>query len=296
MRKTRNRKQANISFNKTGYYFIFPALITMFVLIIYPLLYGVYISFFDTNLVNKWDFVGILNFKSILTDLNFYKIILLTLKFSILVVGGHFLIGFILAHALNRNIRGMAIFRSILLLPWLFPEAVIALIFKWIFNPLYGLLNHVLMTVGLTSEPISWLGSKEYAFMMLVFVCIWKGYPMVMTMILAGLQNIDKTLYEAARVDGVSKWQEFLYITLPSLKSVLTVTLVLDTVWWFKHYTMAWVLTNGGPGQETSLISIDIYKTAFEFFDFGKAAAMSVVVFVVCLAISKLYRRLLRDE
>lgn len=268
----------------------------MLVLIVYPLLYGVYISFFDTNLVNRWDMIGLLNYKDILTDTEFYQTIILTLKFSVLVVGGHFLIGFILAHALNKKIRGIAVFRGILMLPWLFPEAVIALIFKWIFNPLYGLLNHTLMNFNLIEEPLSWLGTKEYAFTMLVFVCIWKGYPMVMTMILAGLQNIPVSHYEAARVDGSTRWQEFRYITLPSLKPVLTVTLVLDTVWWFKHYTMAWVLTNGGPGRETSLISIDIYKTAFEFFDFGKAAAMSVVVFVVCLGISKLYRRLLKDD
>lgn len=290
----KNMKKLRV--NLGGYCFIFPALVTMVVLIVYPLLYGVYISFFDTNLVNRWDIVGIANYKNILSNVDFYKTILLTLKFSALVVGGHFLLGFILAHALNRKIKGIAIFRGILLLPWLFPEAVIALIFKWIFNPLYGLLNHTLFSIGLIQEPISWLGTKEYAFFMLVIVCIWKGYPMVMTMILAGLQNIPVDYYEAARVDGSTRWQEFRYITLPSLKPVLSVTLVLDTVWWFKHYTMAWVLTNGGPGRETSLISIDIYKTAFEFFDFGKAAAMSVVVFIVCLGISKLYRRVLKDD
>lgn len=282
--------------NLSGYCFILPALVIMLMLIVYPLCYGIYISFFDTNLVNKWDIVGLENYQSIGTDIEFYRSIWTTLKFTIFVVAGHFLIGFILAHALNRKIRGMTVFRSILLLPWLFPEAVIALIFKWIFNPVYGLLNHTLLTLGVISEPYSWIGSEEYAFAMLVFVCIWKGYPMVMTMILAGLQNVDKSYYEAARVDGGTKWQEFIYITLPSLKSVLTVTLVLDTVWWFKHYTMAWILTKGGPGTETSLVSIDIYKTAFEFFDFGKAAAMSVFVFVICLIISKLYRRILKDD
>lgn len=279
-----------------GYAFITPAVLALALLVTYPLLYGAYISFFKTNLVNKWDFVGLKYYGDILANPQFYKTVLLTLGFALLVVVGHFIVGFALASALNRKGRGILFFRTVLMLPWLFPEAVLALLFKWILNPLYGLMNHLLMSVGLINEYMTFLGDAKYAFIAVVLVCIWKGYPMVMMMLLAGMQGIPGDLYEAASIDGATRWQRFRYITIPTLKPVILVAIILDTVWWFKHYTMVWVLTTGGPGSATSLISIDIYKTAFEFFNFGKAAASSILVFFICYLLSRLYRRVLNED
>lgn len=115
---------------------------------------------------------------------------------------------------------------------------------------------------------------------------------MVMMLLLAGLQSISQDMYEAAKIDGCNRFKSFRYVTVPSLMPVLVVTLILDTVWWFKHFTMIWILTQGGPGDATNVVSIDIFKNAFEFFDFGKAAAMAVVVFFVCFLIGFVYRRL----
>lgn len=282
--------------NITPYLFIGPALFALVALIVYPMLYGVFISFYKTNLANKWDFIGLKNYISIFSDNSFITSLWVTLKFTFFVVAAHCVIGIILALVLNQKRRGITFFRTILVLPWLFPEVVIALIFKWIMNPLYGLLNNALLGMGVITQNISWLGDTRFAFISVVIVCIWKGYPLIMVNVLAALQSVSPDIREAAKVDGANKIQIFFSIVLPSIKPVLVTTLILDTLWWFKHYTIVYLLTNGGPGSDTSIVSIDIYKQAFNYFNFGKAAAMSVIVFFVCLIMSKLYRRFLDNE
>lgn len=283
-------------YQRKGYKYISPAVIMMVALIIYPMLYGIYLSFYNTNLVTKWKWVGLKYYKQAFTQSEFYQSVLLTFLFMLLVVVGHFVIGFILANFLNKEFRGRTIFRVIFMLPWLFPETVIALLFTWIMNPMYGVLNSILKSLGIISSNMTWLGSASLAFPAVVFVCIWKGYPMVMTMILSGLQSISNDLYEAAMLDGANKWQQFLHVTVPGLKPVLTTTIILDSVWWFKQYTLVYTMTGGGPGTATNLISLNIYGTAFNDLRFGKAAAWGIIVFVICYAISKVYRFLLRED
>ena len=293
----RHFRQDSISMKRLmPYFFIGPALLALVALVVYPLLYGVYISFFKTNLANKWDFVGLKNYISVFSDGVFVKQLGVTLKFTAIVVLAHFIIGIFLAMLLNQSRPGITFVRTILVLPWLMPEVVIALIFKWIMNPLYGLLNYGMQLLGLSEGGVSWLGDTKYAFISVVLVCIWKGYPLVMVNALAALQSVSTDIYEAAKVDGANKIQTFFRIILPSIKPVLATTLILDTVWWFKHYTIVYLMTMGGPGSDTSIVSIEIYKQAFDYFNFGKAASMSVVVFFVCLIISKLYRRFLDNE
>ena len=293
----RHFRQDSISMKRLmPYFFIGPALLALVALVVYPLLYGVYISFFKTNLANKWDFVGLKNYISVFSDGVFVKQLGVTLKFTAIVVLAHFIIGIFLAMLLNQSRPGITFFRTILVLPWLMPEVVIALIFKWIMNPLYGLLNYGMQLLGLSEGGVSWLGDTKYAFISVVLVCIWKGYPLVMVNALAALQSVSTDIYEAAKVDGANKIQTFFRIILPSIKPVLATTLILDTVWWFKHYTIVYLMTKGGPGSDTSIVSIEIYKQAFDYFNFGKAASMSVVVFFVCLIISKLYRRFLDED
>ncbi len=279
-----------------GYGFVLPAVIIMVALIIYPMLYGVYLSFFNTNLVTRWDFVGLKYYEQAVTQPEFASTVLLTFKFMLLVVAGHFLLGFVLASFLNKEFKGRLAFRIIFMLPWLFPETVVALLFTWIMNPMYGVLNAILKGLGLISGNVSWLGTAELAFPSVVFACIWKGYPLVMTMILAGMQAISNDLYEASHIDGANRWQQFLHVTVPSLKPVLTTTLILDSVWWFKQYTLVYTMTAGGPGSSTSLISLNIFSTAFESLRFGKASAWAVIVFAICYLISKVYRVVLRDD
>ncbi|GGD76970.1 carbohydrate ABC transporter permease [Paenibacillus nasutitermitis] len=278
-----------------GYGFILPSAIMMLVLVAYPILYGFYVSMFDTNLMNRWDFVGLKYYWEALTKPDFLEKIWITVKFTVLVLIGNFVIGILLALLLNMKLKGRTFFRLILILPWLFPEVVVALLWKWMFDPIYGLVNHVLMTLHLINEPIAWLSSTTYAMLGVVFVAVWKGYPLVLIFVLAGLQAIDEDMYEAADIDGAGKLKSFWYITLPSLKVVLASTLILETIWWFKHFTIIHLLTEGGPVNSTSVVSIDIFKLAFTDFRFGQAAALSIIVFLICLLISFAYRRLLSD-
>lgn len=293
---TGTRAPKRIKFHNDGYLFAFPIVFVLAALIVYPMLYGFYISFFNTNLVNKWKFVGLKYYIDAFTEPAFYKSVLLTFQFMILVVVGHFVLGFILATILNREFKGRTVFRVIFMLPWLFPEAVIALLFTWIMNPMYGVLNSILKSLGLISANISWLGSKELAFTSVVFICIWKGFPLVMTMILAGLQSISRDYYEAAMIDGANRWAQFRFITLPSLKNILTTVVILDSVWWFKQYTLVYTMTAGGPGTSTNLISLSIYGTAFNDLRFGKGAAWGILVFIICYLINALYKVVLKDE
>ena len=283
------------SYGKAGIGFLVPAIVILVGLLIYPLAYGVYISFFRTNLLNRWDFVALENYGHILGGSPFARSMALSALFAAAVVAGHFLLGGGLALALNRPLRGQKVFRTVLLLPWLFPEVVVGLDWRWLLNPLYGPVNYALKAVGLPGD-VEWLGEPLPALLSVIIAAIWKGYPFVMIMLLAGLQTIPRDLYEAAQIDGASPWGEFRYVTLPSLVNVIAVVLILDTVWWFKHYTIVWVMTQGGPVDATNVVSIDIYRTAFLGFRFGEAAAMSVVVFLVCLAASFLYRRVLGHE
>lgn len=280
--------------NSTVVFFVLPCVITLAALVLYPFCYGIYISFFKTNLVNKWKFVGFYNYVRAFTDPTMYSSLGITVQFTLLVVLGHFVLGIGLALLLNKDIPGRTFFRAVLILPWLFPEVVIANLWKWMFNATSGLINSALQTIGLISEPMSWLGSVDLALPCVIFVCIWKGYPLVMIQMLAGLQTISKDLYEAATIDGANKRQSFRYVTLPGLRPTLMVSLILDTVWWFKHVTMIWILTSGGPVTATNTVSIEIYKQAFEYGNsYGYSAALAVIVFLICVLIGVLQRKVL---
>lgn len=280
----------------TPYWFIAPASITILLLVVYPIMYGIYISFFDTNLVNKWNFVGLRYYLRALTDASFLHSLWKTLVFTTTVVAGHFLLGFVFASILNMDIKWRTFFRGILILPWLFPDVVIAYLFKWILNTQGGIINELLFHFNIITEPVGWLSTSATAFPCVILVSIWKGYPLVMVQVLAGIQTISTDMYEAAQIDGANMWQKFRYITIPALKPILTTILILDTVWVFKQFTLIWLMTSGGPGSSTMVSAIEIYKNAFSYFKYGFASAQSVYILVICYLIGVVFRRLLRDD
>ncbi|MEY8353310.1 sugar ABC transporter permease [Lachnospiraceae bacterium 54-53] len=278
------------------YGFVAPAAVTILLLVVYPIIYGIYISFFDTNLVNKWSFVGFKYYIKALTDVSFLNSLWKTLVFTAAVVGGHFLLGFIFASILNMDIKLRTLFRGILILPWLFPDVVIAYLFKWILNTQGGIVNELFLELGVLNEPAGWLSTRATAFPCVILVSIWKGYPLVMVQVLAGIQTISTDMYEAADIDGANAWQKFIRITIPALKPILTTILILDTVWVFKQFTLIWLMTSGGPGSSTMVSAIEIYKNAFSYFKYGFASAQSVYILVICYLIGVVFRRLLRDD
>lgn len=284
------RSVAAAARSRAGFTFVSPAMLVMILLVVYPLAYGMYISLFKTNLLNRWDFVGIQYFVQSFTDPGFVKSLVTTTLYAVIVVAGHILVGTLLAVMLAADIKYKVFFRAMLILPWLFPDVVVALIFRWILDPIFGLFNFGLLTVGLIDTQIAWLDHPTWAFVAVVFATIWKGYPLIMLLVLAGLQSIPRDRYEAAALDGAGRFLQFRYVSLPGLIPVLGVALIIDFVWWFKHFTIVWLMTKGGPVDATNVISIDIYQTAFQSFNFGQASAMAVIVLFICLFFAGIYQ------
>ena len=280
----------------TGYLFISPTTVALLLLVIYPIVYGIVISVFNTNLINKWDFVGFKYFIDTLFSGRFHQSLAATFHFTFFTVIGNFIVGVTLAVVLNKNLPFSTFFKTVLIVPWLFPEVVVGLLWKWMFNSIYGIINHFLSLVNIIDQPVTWLGNPDTAPWAIVITAIWKGYPIVMIFVLAGLQTIPRELYEAANLDGASKIQTFFFITIPMIKPILLVTLVLETVWWLKHFTLIWLLTQGGPVNATNVVSISIFRSAFESFRFGQASATAVLVFFICIFISKLYKTLISEN
>ena len=282
--------------SRSGMIFAGPAALFMFALVIYPMAYGMFISTQKTNLIVEWEFVGAKYYLQLISDSEFYQTLSTTTAFAACVVIGNMVLGLLLAVIVNQKIPLVNFFKVILMLPWLFPEVVVGLIWKWIFSPLFGLLNHFLFTFNLIETETDVLGKETTAFIGVVFVCIWKGYPIVMLMMMAGMKNIPQERYEAAAIDGANQWQQFRHITLPGLKPIILVAIILETAWWFKHFTIIWLMTAGGPAGRTEVVSLEIYLQAFTNFNFGRAAAESVIILAILMIVSLFYARALRDE
>ncbi|MEW6264608.1 MAG: sugar ABC transporter permease [Thermodesulfobacteriota bacterium] len=229
------------------------------------------------------------NYSLLLKDSIFRQIFGNTVLFVVLSVASHFLLGLAVALALNMDIFAQPIFRLIGLLPWVVPDVVAGIIWRWMYDPVYGALNDLLMKLGLISGHIQWLSSPRLALLSVIFVNLWRGFPFVMLILLAGLQSIPKVLYEAAAIDGASRWQVFLHITLPSLKKMIVVALALDIVWEVRRFGLIQAMTQGGPGNLTEVLSTYIYKQYFQFFRFEYASAVAVFMTVVLLIVSLPY-------
>jgi multiple sugar transport system permease protein len=280
-----------------GYFFIIPAVFVLVMMILYPLLYGVYISFFDTNLVNKWNFAGLKFYRRLITDRSFYASLRRTGIFTFFTVLGRIVLGTGFALILNnRRLPMRTIFRSILVLPWVFPDVVIGLLWKWLYNSSYGLINHLLSLFHIIKNPVEWLSNTSTVMAAVIVVCIWKGFPFMIVMVLAGLQTIPEELYEAAEMDGCSGVQKFFNITIPGIMPVLATTTMLEIMWSFKHFTLIWNLTYGGPVDATNVVSIDIYKTGFEYLRFGESAARAVCVFIIIMVISMAQHKVMKEK
>lgn len=278
--------------NSLGYIFIFPALFVLVAMIVYPMLYGIGISFFDTNLVNKWKFIGLKYYVRLLTDENFGRSIVKTLIFTFGTVAGRTFLGLLFATILvDKRIPFKPLFRSIIVLPWFFPDVVIGLLWKWLYNTNYGLINHLLLGLNMIKAPVEWLSNSSTAMGAVILVSIWKGFPFMVVMLMAALQTVSQDLYEAAEIDGCGRIGKFLHVTLPGIAPVLSTTVMLESMWSFKHFTLIWNLTYGGPVDATNVVSIDIYKTGFQYMRFGESATRAVYVFIIVIVISLLQRK-----
>jgi multiple sugar transport system permease protein len=236
------------------------------------------------------------NYANLLKDPFFARTFWNTAVFVFLSVASHMILGLAVAMVLNRALPAKLLFRLIVLLPWVVPDVVAGIIWKWMYDPIYGALNDVLLRIGLIDTPIEWLSNPHLALFSVILVNLWRGFPFVMLILLAGLQAIPQHLYEAAAIDGASKWQLFLHITIPGLRKMMVVALALDTVWEVRRFGLIQAMTQGGPGILTEVLSTYTYKQYFRFFRFEYASAISVVMTMVLLLVSLPYIWMISQE
>jgi len=273
---------------------ITPALVVLLSLSIYPLIYSITISL-QTETADgiKW---GVSNFTRLISDAFFLTAMAHTFIYAVVALVFEFLIGMSLALLLNSQIRGRTLFRAALLVPMMLPTVVVGVVWRLMLNPNFGAINGTLKEVGVNTEPLTWTASPKLALLSVIAVDAWQWTPFVFLVLLAGLQAIPQEPYEAALIDGSSRWQTFRYVTLPLLKPAILIALLLRTMDLLRVFDQIFILTEGGPGFATETISLYIYRTAFRFFDFGYAAAMSFVLLTLTNVISTIYIRFLQTK
>ncbi len=262
-----------------GYLFLVPALLVLVVMVGYPAVGGIWYSFHN-KLIGFADpqFVGLQHYSTLLQDAAVWKAVGRSLIFTVVSVGFKLPLGMGVALLLNQSFRGRGLARGIVLLPWSLPLVVSVLIWSWMYSDLFGIFSFILMELGIVDRPINFLGDPQLALPSVIAVNIWRGFPFFTINLLAGLQAIPEDRYEAARVDGASRWQLFRYITLPGLRAVIMIVSLLSFIWTMNDFTSIWVLTRGGPGTATEVFPIITYKLAFIGLELGKAAAIPIML------------------
>jgi len=272
------------------YVLVAPAVAVLLALSIYPLIYSITVSL---QVGDAWS-IG--NFTRLASDNFFLTAMAHTFVFAVPALSCEFLLGLGLALLLNSQIRGRGFFRATLLVPMMLPPVVAAIVWRLLLNPNFGAINGTLKEIGINTEALTWTASPSLAMMSVIAVDVWQWTPFVFLVLLAGLQAIPQEPYEAALIDGSSRWQTFWHVTLPLLKPAILIVLLLRTMDLLRVFDQIFILTEGGPGFATETISLYIYRSAFRFFDFGYAAAMSFVLLALTNVISVVYIRLLRNE
>ncbi|MGB0866893.1 MAG: carbohydrate ABC transporter permease [Granulosicoccaceae bacterium] len=271
----------------TPYLFMAPAVSVMAIALLYPIAYMVYASFLDWNpsqRIGEAEFIGLRNYSNLWVDASFRESLQVTLKFAAFVVTLEMIIGVGLALLLDRNIRGMSVLRTIFILPMMIAPIVVGLIWRYMYHPTVGIFNKTLNGLGLDSVP--WLSDSFWSLTSIIIADIWQWTPFIFILSLAALQSLPKSALEAARIDGASGWQQVVYIKLPLMLPVLIVTCLLRLIDAFKVLEVVLVMTNGGPGLSTEILSLRIARTASEFRELGEAAAMSNYLLLVLMLLT----------
>jgi len=272
-----------------GYILLAPAVILVALIIIYPLFISVDLSFQNVKLArigSARKAFTLANYEKLFASPDFWLACWVTVKMVTAVTIGSLLVGVSTALLVNNKFRGRTLARLVMALPWAVPEIIAVVMFAWIFDSTFGLISWLIWKIGLTTELIAWVSTPGPAFWAITVTMIWKGFPFVSIMTLAGLQSIPDDFYAAAKVDGANAFQRFRWITLPSLMPVLGVTLVLVMLWVFRDFSIIKTMTDGGPLKSTTTLSIMTYEQAFGFFKFGYASAVGVVTLIICVVAS----------
>ncbi len=280
-----------------AFLFLGPSLAALALILALPVLYSIWLSLTDAKLAAgqlQTPFIWFDNYLQLLSDKAVGNALLNTLYFAAVEVAGVLLLGLLAALLLNHPMARWSGFRVLLLLPWAIAPVANAVLWKWIYHSNYGILNTILLQLGLIDANVTWLGDAFQALNMILVVDIWKSTPFIAILLLAALQNIPKSLYRAARMDGANTWQQFRYVTLPSLKTALAIAVILQTIWSLRAFDLIFVLTKGGPADGTVVMNFLAYRVTFNFLKFGYGAAIANVIFLTSLILAILYVRLVK--
>jgi ABC-type sugar transport system permease subunit len=262
-----------------GWLLVTPALLVVLGMVAYPFVEAVRISFTDRMIgrgPGRW--VGLENYEYILGWPDFGQMVVRTLAFTVVAVFLKTVVGLILATALNQAFRGRNLLRGTFMLPWILPTYIVVLVWRWIFDGQTGVLNQILMSWGLIEENVPFLARTWTAIGLLIFVMVWKGYPFYALTFLAGMQTIPAELYDAAKVDGAGRFGRFRYVTLPGLRQVMGVVILLSTIWTMNTLEIPLLLTGGGPSNDTEVFPILTYHLALQNFRLGEGAAVPILM------------------
>ena len=294
-RPTRSRAGAGMS-SREAFFLLIPAMLPIVILSVVPLMRGIYLAFTDARagIDESTDFIGLDNFRELRNDDLFVDSFKIGLIWAVSVTAIQFVLGLGLALLLSQNIRGRWLARSLALVPWAMPSVIVAIMWKLFFQPQAGILNEFLRRTHLPGAEIDWLSSFSWALPAVILVGVWAGMPQTTIALLAGVQSIRDDLQEAAAVDGATTWQRFRTITLPQLKPVIIGITTLDLIWNFNSFGLVYVLTDGGPAGKTQLPALFAYNQAFDYGEFGYAAALggAMVLVIASLLVFYLWGRL----
>ena len=277
-----------------AYLLLAPAVLVLVLVVLYPLATAIDMSFRRVEIYSPSTPRGpwtLANYLRLLTTPGFWQAVRVSVTYVACSVTPALLIGLGTALLLNRQFRGRTLARMLAVMPWAIPPVVAVNIWWWILDPSYGLLNWILLQLGVVSHPVNWTTQPGPAMAAVSLVTTWKGYPFFLVMLLAGLQAIPQDLYDAAAVDGAGSLGAFRHITLPALRGVLSLAALLSILWVFREFTIIWVLTGGGPIRATETLAIMTYREAFTSFRMGVAAAVGVVTLVISAAASVVFIR-----
>ena len=284
--------EAVLKDRQLGALFVAPALVVMALLIGWPILYALFLSFQNLTVAGgevSYEFAGLSNYLRFLEDARLHQTLAQTLVYTALRVGGTVFIGMGLAVLLNQVLPGVGLLKRLFLIPWALSYVVNALVWGWIYHGNFGALNAILLAIGAIDKYHVWLAEPTSAMIAIIFADIWKAVPFAALMILAALQGVPRDLEDAAKVDGANAWARFRFIVLAWIRPVLLVLVVMETMWAFKAFDLIWVLTKGGPLDRTMILNVYAYQQTFVFFNFGYGAAVAYLITVLILGLTVLY-------
>lgn len=281
---------------RTGFLFVLPTVTFVAVFFIIPLLMTAFMSFHDWPLFGDRNFIGIQNYVDLFSDKQFIKSLDFTARYTLVITPPIFIVAFVLASLVRRNIRGIGIFRTIFFLPVVIGLGISSLLWVWLLNDQVGIINKILLDLGAIEKPQLWLARPDTAMNVIIVSVVWKTVGFTMVLLLAGMQAIPNELYESAEVDGAGYFQKLLFITLPLLRRTIALALVLSVIGSILAFDQFFIITAGGPRNSTISIVYWIFNNSFTYFKMGYGSAMSIILLVILVILSGVQLYLLRDN